>query len=312
MKNRNYFFCIIFLFVLLFTFTFSFYNYTNAYSLNISDFRTYSYKLNSDNEELNKIVDYLTSTDYYFSGSYYYFAYYSASNNKYVGALIPKENFSGSASLSSLSSANGLYVCNLILSGTSIRSNIIPYNFYSAAINNYVNEFGLSVAISDVDYSNRICYVSFSTDYPFDITYPDVNGNTIFFLHNSPYISDNDYTISNLNGSYFLIYPNNSSIENLHFSLCKTESVSEGDLTYDRETVLADFSLDYSSPYYNCPLGDEVWFEVPYSDFPSSLTINKGEEYNWRLQYDLYGDTYYVNRYIVSLVDYSFTGSSRW
>ena len=83
MKNRNYFFCIIFLFVLLFTFIFSFYNYTNAYSLNISDFRTYSYKLNSDNEELNKIVDYLTSTDYYFSGSYYYFAY----SNWWIGIL---------------------------------------------------------------------------------------------------------------------------------------------------------------------------------------------------------------------------------
>ena len=152
----------------------------------------------------------------------------------------------------------------------------------------------------------------FSTNYPFDIFIENLGQEKKYLLHNSPYIADDNNTIARLNGSYFLIYPNNSSIENLHFSLCKTETIIDDDLSYDKETVLADFSLDSSSPYYNSPLGDEIWYEVPYSSFPTSLTISSGQEYNWRLQYDLDGKTYFVDRNVVSLVDFSFNGSTRW
>lgn len=303
MKVNNFFKIFLIIFIITFIFISTF-NISYGYSLNISDFRTYSYSLVTNDDELNSLVTQMKSSDNYYGGNYYYFAWYSYNNWKYVGCLVPKSNFEGSASLSSLTNANGYYQANLILSSTNIKSNLIRYGFSGNAIDAYVNDYGFTVGINNVDYDNRVCNVLFATDYPFDITYPDVNGNTLYFLHNSPYIADDDYTISNLNGSYFLIYPNNPSITNFHFSLCQTELV-EGDLPYEKETVLIDFLLDSSSPYYNCPLGNEVWFEIPYDDF-LGITIKKGEEYNWRLQYDLYGNTYYIDRYVTSLVDFTF------
>lgn len=80
-------------------------------------------------------------------------------------------------------------------------------------------------------------------------------------------------------------------------------------MPFDSEIVLANVTLDTSPPYYNCPFGEEYWWEVPYSAF-SGLSISKGQEYNFRLQYVYDGETYYVDRKVVSNVDYDFPSST--
>lgn len=80
-------------------------------------------------------------------------------------------------------------------------------------------------------------------------------------------------------------------------------------MPYDSEIVLANVTLDTSPPYYHSFDGDEYWWEVPYSAF-SGISIVKGEEYNFRLQYDLDGETFYVDRNVLSNVDYVFSSST--
>ena len=255
----------------------------------------YSYVFDTSyiDSKMSSYVSGIKSDNKIISGDYYYFAY------KYTN------------------SPNQDYFSNVYLLKSDcdyIYFNFGDYNSlwgqYNVNFYNGSNDDFLFTMPALIDEGSRKLSFRLSTNFDKDIFIEEGN-IPIYLLHNSPYIADNDDTLSRLNGNYFLIYPNNSNNSNLHFSLCQTESVSDGDLTYDRETVLVDFSLNSSSPYYNCPLGDEVWYEIPYSDFPSGITINNGDEYNWRLQYDLDGSTYYVDRKVVSLVDFTFSGSSR-
>ncbi len=282
---------ILFLIFILFMPTFS---YGKSYLIDTNYYYLYTYKF--DTNSANKMsyeINNAKSDDRVVSGEYYYFVYWNnASYNNDIG--------------------KGIYYVKksdlpfVYFDFFSWADELQGFTFYNGSTNN-----SMFISYGSLNSDDRLFNILLATNYDGDI-YINRNGNdTVYLQHSSPYIADDDDTISKLNGSYFLIYPNNSNNTNLHFSVCQTETVSDGDLIYDRETVLADFSLDSSSPYYNCPLGDEVWYEVPYSVFPKNLSIKKGEEYNWRLQYDFNGVTNYVDRKIVSQVNYSFTGSSR-
>ena len=283
-------FILIFIFYILSTF----FSVVSAFSSDDYDFyNLYTYSINDNSyDDMKSYVDTANLDNRVVSGEYYYFVYRYAYKSTVKTVFLKK------------SDCDYIYFA---FNGDGDDLGTPGFNFFNGS--NYELIFNTRAYL---DSENRSFSFDLCTNFDKDILI-DLNSiDTVYLLHNSPYIADDNNTIARLNGSYFLIYPNNSSIENLHFSLCKTETVTEDDLTYDRETVLADFSLNSSSPYYNCPLGDEVWYEVPYSDFPSGVSIINGEEYNWRLQYDLNGKTYYVDRNIVSLVDFSFNGSTRW
>ena len=81
---------------------------------------------------------------------------------------------------------------------------------------------------------------------------------------------------------------------------------------YISETNLVRFELNSESPFYHNVDGD-VFYEIPFTSFPNTISLVVGQEYNWLLAYDDYG-TNYINRYLVSNVDYQFTGSQggRW
>lgn len=57
------------------------------------------------------------------------------------------------------------------------------------------------------DMDNKRYRFPFATNFDGDIIRELNNGETYYFYRGQPYLADNDYTLSNLNGSYFLIYP---------------------------------------------------------------------------------------------------------
>lgn len=269
----------------------------------------YNYKV-IVTDEMQDYIDTALSSDYVFSGDYYYFIFATGvrSGVYEYGIFYVKKSglISCNFSWNGYNHRNGFYSLNFPISCSS-SNDFIPVGGYNGSSSPIM----LPYTVGIFDSSSKTFTIPFTTNYPFDINYKASNGDIINIIKNSPYIADDDNTISKLNGSYFLIYPVNNSISNLHFSLCHTETV-EGDFPYDKENVLQDFVLDSSSPFYNCSLGDEVWYEVPYNAFSSDISIVEGEEYNWRLQYDFDGKTYYVDRKIVSQVNYSFIVSGRW
>ena len=61
----------------------------------------------------------------------------------------------------------------------------------------------LPYTVGIFDSSSKTFTIPFTTNYPFDINYKASNGDIINIIKNSPYIADDDNTISKLNGSYF-------------------------------------------------------------------------------------------------------------
>lgn len=136
--------------------------------------------------------------------------------------------------------------------------------------------------------------------------YGDVDKSYIFYQYNygnQPRIANTDENLQNINTSndYLLIFPNDFFNNNLRFALRVQKD--EGD--YISETNLKVIELNENSPFLKT-LNDEKWFEIPFSEF-SGIVLQKGTMYNWLLAYDLNNQTKYVDRYLVSNVDFKFT-----
>lgn len=137
--------------------------------------------------------------------------------------------------------------------------------------------------------------------------------DTIAFRNNwlvEPYIANTDSSLQNMSSDSLLIFPGDylSDSYNLRFALRIIED--KGD--YESETNLVRIELNSESPFYHNVDGD-VFYEIPFTSFPDTVSLVSGQKYNWLLAYDDYG-TNYINRYLVSNVDYQFTGSQggRW
>lgn len=303
----NKVFALILIFFLLLTSFFSV--YANNYIDTKYDY-LYDYKLSESTDELKQLEQNVLKDDRVASGEYYYFITYNIGHWAYETTLVKKSSCPLVSYITFGNwNANGpeLFYFTLMSVNSYHDGDIIGTLTACPENTSYYGVFNCANFDSD---NKTYTFYPFVTNYVGDIVRKCYNGDMKYLVRKLPYIADTDYTLSKLDGSYFLIFPNVDNVENLHFSLCETQTV-EGDLPYDKEVVLADFPLNDTSSYYK-EVDGESWYEVPYSAFPSGLTITSGNEYNWRLQFDLLGSTQYVNRNVVSEVDYTFTGSTRW
>ena len=265
---------------------------------------------------IQDLVDRVNNDDRVASGDYYYFVTYNYGDRVFNCMLFRKSALK-SKTLYLLFNGWGeysdVYNCDTECFDIqfpsdfdSSNSNLIWFNGRNCWDNSkkLFNFTGLP------DMDNKRYRFPFATNFDGDIVRELKNGETYYFYRGQPYLADNDYTLSHLNGSYFLIFPGVSDLKNIEFSICQTEHI-EGDFPYDSEHILGTVTLDTSPPYYNSVDGDEYWWEVPYSAF-ADLSIVKGQVYNFRLQYSLDGTDYFVDREVTSEVDFIFSGSTRW
>lgn len=294
---------IIFIFIFFMFPTFSF-----CASPSVDFDYTYNYKI-TNSSSLEDILNEAINSDYVYSGEYYYFVCNARHYNYNIS--YPQVFYIKKSSLTSYTFkpefiyCDGYYTFNLSLT-CSNTSDFINTGTYTKVNNDVITFSPLGVWDDNVRTFTIPFYTNFDSD--FIITYS--NNTTNVLIHSTPYIADDDHTIANLNGSYFLINPGNSDITEFHFAVCQTVREDLGDgMFYDKEVVLKDISVDTSPPYYNCPLGDDYWWEIPYSAF-EGLNIKAGETYNWRIRFNDGSKNVYVDRKIKSNVDYTFSGST--
>lgn len=287
MKCNIFFKFILILFIISICFTSTF-CYASGTAFDRDTLSIYTFKADESYIDLSASIEEAKNNPEVLSGSKYYFVY----------SFLNGDNLQ--SSIAYASKTNSSFNHDLVFYIRSYNAPYLQFDIYRGA-----RVFITVTAVYDSD--TRTLITPFATNFPYNIYILDENSNENYLIRNSPYIADNDDTLSRLNGDYFLIFPNNSANVNLNFSICQTEHISEGGLEYDRETVLGSVELNSDSEYYKCPTGDEVWYEVPYSAF-EGIEISEGEIYNYRLQYDLNGETLYVNRNITSLVNFSFSG----
>ena len=309
MKFNKFSFKILILFTIFCFITLPTFSYADDTPSKSFDY-LYNYKV-IKSSLLDDVLSEALNSDYVFSGNYYYFAFLARNFND--NTVSPKVFFVWKSGLKSFTLKPEFILCDGYYS-FNFQWNVDKSGDWQNCNSNYdgfINRTSFFVAncypVGLWDSNVRTFTIPFYTNYPNDINLTFSNSSTSVLVHSTPYISDDDKTIANMSGSYFLINPGNSSVKSLHFSLCQTVVEDLGDgMQYEKELVLKDIVLDTSPPYYTSPTGDDYWWEVPYSSF-FGLSLKAGEIYNWRLQFDNGSDTIYVDRKIKSNVDYVFS-----
>lgn len=213
MKFNKFYIKIFILFIIFYIILSTFFSSVFA-KLHIDENYDYMYAYEPFiDENIQNAIDNVQNDDRVSSGDYYYFIFYNYGDRCFNTMLFRKSAlevtqlkllFSGWGEYSSVYNCETeRFYLQLPDSFSSGNGNLVWYagrNMYESS----TNRMGLD-GLPDLD--NKRYRFPFATNYSGDIVREMNNGETYYFYRGQPYLADNDYTLSNLNGSYFLIYP---------------------------------------------------------------------------------------------------------
>lgn len=289
--------------IILFLFFLLFYSCSFASLIDVNYDYLYEYTIvdYDIDREYSSIYDDIKNDDRIVSNSYYYFICQTGSHSTTV-LFIPSTIKDLQFKL-----IDDNYYSNQIFSIFYDDSFVVAKTYGQ---NKYTVEGNNFLFYGQLNSDTKTFSIPLMTNFPYDISFNMSNGEKYYIKRNLPYIVDSDFTLQQLNGSYFMIKNLGLNLNDvdINFSLMHIVQEDLGDgMTYDKEELVKNIVLNYSSDYYHGTLGEE-WFEVPYSAF-SGITIDSGNTYNWRLQFEFKGETLYIDRYITYDKDYTFSGS---